>query len=70
MTDPSSPKRGRPTSTNPQLFDSNTNVVLDPRDGRLTPRQTGRLTVGRNIILTLTKRLKLVGGQAYDRSSG
>jgi hypothetical protein len=30
-TDPSSRQRERPTSTNPQLIDSNTNVVLSPR---------------------------------------
>jgi hypothetical protein len=27
-------------------------------DGRLTPRQTGRLTAGRNVTLTLTLREK------------
>jgi hypothetical protein len=45
------------------------------QEGKI-PRLTGRLTVGRNVTLTLTsagqlkhKRLKLGGGQAYDRSS-
>jgi hypothetical protein len=52
-TDPSSRQRGRPTSINPQLSDSNKNVVLAP-DGCLTPRQIGRLTFGRNITFTLT----------------
>jgi hypothetical protein len=52
-TDPSSGHRGRPTSTNPQLSDSNKNLVLGPK-WDLTPRQTGRQTVGRNITLTLT----------------
>jgi hypothetical protein len=41
----------RPTSTNPQLSDSNKNMVVSP-DGCFIPRQTGRLTVGRNIRLT------------------
>jgi hypothetical protein len=50
-TDPSSRQRVRPTSANPELSDSNKNLVLGPRWG-LTPRQTGRLT-GRNITLTL-----------------
>jgi hypothetical protein len=31
MTDPSSRQRERPTSTNPQLLDSNTNLLLSPR---------------------------------------
>jgi hypothetical protein len=45
-------QRGRLTSTNPQL----TAIKVWPwaLDGRLTPKQTGRLTVGRNITLTLT----------------
>jgi hypothetical protein len=43
----------RPTTTNPQLSESNKNVVLGPRWG-LTPRETGRMTVDRNITLTLT----------------
>jgi hypothetical protein len=31
VTDPSSRQRGRPTSTNKQLSDSNKNLVLSPR---------------------------------------
>jgi hypothetical protein len=50
-TDPSSHQTGRPTSTNPKLSDSNKNLVLGPKWG-LTPRQTGRLTVCRNVTLT------------------
>jgi hypothetical protein len=52
MTDLSSRQRGCSTSTNPQL------TVIKIRcwapDGCLTPGQTGRLTVGCNITLTLT----------------
>jgi hypothetical protein len=36
-----------------QMPDSNTNFFLGPSWG-LTPRQAGRLTVGRNMTLTLT----------------
>jgi hypothetical protein len=50
-TDPFSRQRGCPISTNPQLSDRNKNLVISP-DGGLIPRQTGRLTVGRNIRLT------------------
>jgi hypothetical protein len=55
-TDPTSRQRGRPTSTNPQLSRNNQrekgkNWSRFP-DGCLTPRQTGRLTVDRNITLT------------------
>jgi hypothetical protein len=53
MTDPSSRQRGHPTSTKPQLSDSNKNLILGPTWG-LTPRLTGQLTVGRNLTLTLT----------------
>jgi hypothetical protein len=35
-------------------FDRCYTLVLSALDGRLTPIQTGRLTVGHNIILTLT----------------
>jgi hypothetical protein len=52
-TDPFSRERRRPTSTNPQLSDTNKNLVFGRRWG-LTPRHTDRLTVGRNIRLTLT----------------
>jgi hypothetical protein len=50
-TDPSSRQRERPTTTNPEL--SNKNLAVTP-DGCFIPRQTGRLTVGRNIRLRLT----------------
>jgi hypothetical protein len=62
-------QRERPTSTNPQLFDSNKNLVVSPT--WVLYSKTGRLTVGRNIRLRLNsrERLKLGGGQAYDRSS-
>jgi hypothetical protein len=57
-TDPTSRQRGCPTSTNLQLSKTNQrekgkNWPLVP-DGCLTPGQTGRLTVGHNITLTLT----------------
>jgi hypothetical protein len=39
--------------TNAQLSDRNKNPVLSPNEC-LTSRQTGRLTVGRNLSLTLT----------------
>jgi hypothetical protein len=51
MTDPSSRQRGRPTSKKLQLPDSNKYMVLGPRWG-LTPRSSGRMTVGRNVTLT------------------
>jgi hypothetical protein len=63
-TDTSSRQRGHPTSTNRQVSDDGKNLVLGPRWG-LTPRQTGRLTVGRIVTLTLT----LTGGEllfVYD----
>jgi ABC-type phosphonate transport system ATPase subunit len=56
--DPSSRQRERPTSTNPQLSDSNKNLVVSPRRVFI-PRQTGRLTVGRNIRLRLRLGLRL-----------
>jgi hypothetical protein len=52
MTDLFYCQRGRPTSAKPQLSDSNKSLVLSHRLG-LTPRLTGRLTVGRNVSLTL-----------------
>jgi hypothetical protein len=57
-TDPTSRQRGRSNSTNLQLSknkqrEKEKNWSRVP-DGCLTPRQTGRLTVGRNITLTLT----------------
>jgi hypothetical protein len=50
---PFSYQRERLTSTNPQMSDSNENLVVRNPHGCLTPRQTGRLTVGRNITLNL-----------------
>jgi hypothetical protein len=50
-TDPSSRQRERHTSTNPQLSGSNKNLVVSPRYMCFISRQTGRLTVGRNIRL-------------------
>jgi hypothetical protein len=57
-TDTISRQRGRPTSTTPKLSKNNQrengkNWSLVP-DVCLTPRRTGRLTVCRNITLTLT----------------
>jgi hypothetical protein len=57
-TDPTSCQRGRPTLTNPKLSKNNQrenekNWSRVP-DGCLTPRRTGRLTVGRHITLPLT----------------
>jgi hypothetical protein len=51
MTRPSSCQIGRPTSTKPQLSDSNKNLVLGPRRG-LTPRLIGGLSIGGNLTLT------------------
>jgi hypothetical protein len=51
-TDLSSWQRGRPTSTYPLLPYSNKHLVLCPRWG-LTPKQTGRLAISRNVTLTL-----------------
>jgi hypothetical protein len=48
---PASRLKWRPSSTEPQMSDSNKNLVLGPRWG-LTPRLTGPLTVGRNLTLT------------------
>jgi hypothetical protein len=45
-------QRGRFTSTNPQLTVAR--IRSRAQNGGLTPKQAGRLTVGRNIILTLT----------------
>jgi hypothetical protein len=39
-------------------------------DGCLTPRQTGRLTVGRNITLTLTVTLTRVAVENVSRNRG
>jgi hypothetical protein len=64
-TDPTSRQRGRPTTTNPQLSKNNQrengkNWSRVPGEC-LTPRRTGRQTVGRNITLTLTLRRQLEG---------
>jgi hypothetical protein len=60
IIDSSSRQIGRPTSTNPQLSKNNQRAKgkkwLRVPDGCLTPRRTGRLTVCRNITLTLTIR--------------
>jgi hypothetical protein len=54
MTDPSSHQRGRYKITNRNYLKENLKekekLVVVP-DGRLTPRWTGRLTVGRNVTL-------------------
>jgi hypothetical protein len=54
ITDPSSRQRGRFTSTNPQLSKKKLTNWSRVPDGCLTPGRTGRLTVGRNITLTLS----------------
>jgi hypothetical protein len=46
-------REGTPTATNSQMSGSNKNLVLGPRWG-LTSGLTGRLTVSRNLPLTLT----------------
>jgi hypothetical protein len=55
-TDPTSLQRGRRTSTNPELSKNNQrNKEINWSrilNGCLTPRQTGRLTVGRNVAWT------------------
>jgi hypothetical protein len=48
MTDSSSREKGRPTSTEPQLTDSNKNIVLG-HGWSWKPRLTGRQTVGCNV---------------------
>jgi hypothetical protein len=58
ITDPASRQRGLSTPTNPQLSkndqrEKGRNCTRVP-DGCLTPSRTGRLTVGRIVILTLT----------------
>jgi hypothetical protein len=53
MTDPSFHQRRRPTSTKPQLSDSNKNLVFGLRMG-LMQRLTGQLTVGHNGTVALT----------------
>jgi hypothetical protein len=50
-TDPSSRQRERPTSTNPQMSDSNKKPGGKPQKGALLQE---RLTVGRNIRLRLS----------------
>jgi hypothetical protein len=51
----------RTPQINKTLTDSNNNLVMSHRWG-LTTKQTGRLSVGRNISLTLTLSL-LAGGR-------
>jgi hypothetical protein len=53
-TDVFSRQKERPTTTSLQLSDSNKDLVLSPTGGRFIPKKIGRLTVGRNITLTLT----------------
>jgi hypothetical protein len=53
-------REGAPTSTEPQMSDSNKNLVLGPR-WALTPKLTGRLTVGRNVTLTCSQRKEVLG---------
>jgi hypothetical protein len=50
MTDSSFRQRRRPTATNPQVSNSNINLVLGTRWG-LTPRLIDRMTAGRKVIL-------------------
>jgi hypothetical protein len=50
-TDPPSTQRGRPTSTNTQLPDSNKNLFVSPRTVLDTKKDW---PTDRNIILTLT----------------
>jgi hypothetical protein len=52
-TDPSSRQRGHPTSENYNCL-TVTKIWSWTPNGGLILRQTGRMTVGRNIILTLT----------------
>jgi hypothetical protein len=65
-------REGAPPKTKQKLSNSNKYLVMSPRWGS-APRLTDWLTVSRNVTLTLTlvvsQRLKLGGGQAYDRSS-
>jgi hypothetical protein len=50
MTEPSSRQKEHPTSTKPQMSDSNIDLVRGPRRG-LIPRLTSQLTVRRNVTL-------------------
>jgi hypothetical protein len=59
ITDPSSRQRGRYKITNPQLSKDNfkeKEKSVTGLYGGLTPRQTGRLTVGHKITLTLRQK--------------
>jgi hypothetical protein len=73
ITDPSSRQRGCPTSTSPQLSKNNQREKgknwSRVSDRCLTPRRTGRLTVGRNITLTLTWALYRRPAPALARPS-
>jgi hypothetical protein len=68
-TDPSSRERGRPISTNPQLFDSNKNLVASPRwvlysktdwptDRRSSYKTQTQLLDIREAVKTEPKRMK------------
>jgi hypothetical protein len=51
--EPTSRQRGRPTSTTLQVSKEKKEDWSRVPNGFLAPRQAGRLTVGRNITLTL-----------------
>jgi hypothetical protein len=52
ITDQFSRQGGRPTTWRPQIPDGNQNLIMAP-DEYLTPKKTGRLTNGSNIILNV-----------------
>jgi hypothetical protein len=64
ITDPSSRQRGCHTSRNPQSSDRETKIWSWAPDGSPTPKQTGRLTVGRNVTSTSTSAVRIVTLQA------
>jgi hypothetical protein len=58
--DSTSRQRGRPTSTNPKLSKKNNQREIGKNWSRvpeecLTPRRTGRVAVGRNVTLTISR---------------
>jgi hypothetical protein len=53
-TDPSCRQRERPTSTNPQLSDSNKNLVVSPR-WVLYSKTDWQTSVGRNISIRVSQ---------------
>jgi hypothetical protein len=69
VTDPFSRQRGLYKIRNPQLskeiFKEKEHLPRVP-DGCLIPRRTGRLTVGRNITLSLTLGVKLPNAWDYS----